>query len=335
MIITSSTSPVFIVGLPRSGSTLLSRLLNRTEDIICVNDLYFLQAVEACGGFVGKLSPDQVGKLAEMLLDVISKRSEAKNKFIGQFSLGRVHREEILAAVTDRGASGTLTWSELMQFIMGRVAEYLGKVRWADKTPQNFMHVERLASAFPATRFVFLMRDPRSVLLSFKHASGEGHDQRRYHPLAYAIYWRMAVDRYNELRPAYGKAMLLLRYEDLTGQPIVTCRILGDFLGTTIHVPPLDTLGHNSSFATRRRLALTKTETWICEKLCRTTMEQLGYTTSAAQPRLRDITELIRLSMRFSMFQLRRTIGDRDGRKRIINVLRRLLRSQSPASTPF
>jgi hypothetical protein len=221
-----------------------------------------------------------------------------------------------------------------MQFIMGRVAECLGKRRWADKTPQNFLHVERLASAFPAARFVFLMRDPRSVLLSFKHASGEGHDRRRYHPLAYAFYWRMAVDRYNELRSAYGKAMLLLRYEDLTGQPIAACRILGDFLGTAIHAPPLDTLGHNSSFATRRRSALTDTETWICEKVCRTTMEQLGYAASAAQPQLRDITELGRLSIRFSMFQLRRTIGDHDGRKRIINVLRRFLRGQSPASPP-
>lgn len=329
----AACSPIFVVGLPRSGSTLLSRLLNETSDIVCVNDLYFVQAVEADGCFSGLLTPRQVNTLAETLLHVIATRSDTNREFIGQFRLDSTQREKILAEIIGLGATGTLTWSSLMQGIMGRVAASVGKTRWADKTPQNFLHVERLCQAFPTARFIYLLRDPRAVLLSYKYASGEGHDLRRYHPLAYALYWRMAVARYHELQATYGASMLLLRYEDLTGQQEATCRRLGDFLATTITAPPMETLGHNSSFATKGRSALTDTETWICEKVCRTAMEQLGYAPSMAHPRLRDLPELIGLSLRFAFFQLRRTLGDRDGRARIMNVLRRLVKGQ-PSPVP-
>jgi hypothetical protein len=322
--------PVFVVGLPRCGSTLLSRLLNETEDILCVNDLYYVQAVQACGGLNGTLSAAQIRVLVKVLLDVIAIRSEANNSFIGQFILSRTQLAEIFSAAITASDNVKLTWSDLMQYVMNRVAYCLGKSRWADKTPQNFLHIERLAAAFPNARFVYLMRDPRAVLLSYKHASGEGHDPRRYHPLVYSLYWRTAVARYNELRSAKGVSMLLLRYEDLKNHTEETCWTLGKYLGTTITAPSLEALGNNSSFTNKRRPELTGTETWLCEKVCGRTMAQLGYAPSAIQPRLRDLPELARLSFRFSLYQVRRMLGDPDGRKRITNVLGRIVKKRYP-----
>ena len=50
-------SSIFIVGLPRSGSTLLSRLINESPDILCVNDLYYVQRVLAENADGGLLEP--------------------------------------------------------------------------------------------------------------------------------------------------------------------------------------------------------------------------------------------------------------------------------------
>lgn len=200
--------PVFVMGLPRSGSTLLSRLLNATPDILSVNDLYFLQGVFAEDAADGPLTAEAADRLASRLLEVIDTRSKAKEAFIGQLQIA----PESLASIrTEVMRSPPTEWSGLLDALLSRVAAAAGKRRWADKTPQNFYHFERLAAAFPDARFVFLFRDPRAVMASFRHAAGDGHDPRRYHPVVYALYWRSAVRWWR--RFAADTRVTMVRYE--------------------------------------------------------------------------------------------------------------------------
>lgn len=99
----------------------------------------------------------------------------------------------------DRQKRSPYEWHDLMNDLLMSVAVSAGKCRWADKTPQNFYHFYLLAERFPAARFIFLFRDPRSILASYKYARGKGHDARRYHPVVYSLYWRSAVRFYAAL----------------------------------------------------------------------------------------------------------------------------------------
>jgi hypothetical protein len=315
---------VFVMGLPRSGSTLLSRLLNDSRDIISVNDLYFLQAVLAENAEKATLTDEQTRTLTDQLLQVIDTRANAKEEFIGQFQVSPERIEEIRRTVIERQSRTPYVWHRLMDELLGAVAASAGKTRWADKTPQNFYHFQMLADCFPEARFVFLFRDPRPILASYKYASGEGHDARRYHPMVYSLYWRSAI-RFYEIVKRHPR-VTMVRYEDLLSNPAQACADLGKFLGTSIDAPQLASLGHNSSFAKGDRKTITPTEKWLCERLCSDEMTQLGYAASDVSPRLRDLPALLGVSVKFSLFQISRLVGNRDARTRIATFIRGLAR---------
>ena len=189
-------SPLFIVGLPRSGSTLLSKIINASPDILCVNDLYYLQSVLSLQAAKGKLERNTAVRLIDLILHVISLRSRAGDSFIGQISIAGPQIECIRNKITNQHLKLRFDWAALLDATLTEVALQSGKKRWADKTPQNFLHIKRLLRAFPAAQLIFIFRDPHHVLASYKYANAEGHDKRRYHPVIFSLYWRTAVRRY-------------------------------------------------------------------------------------------------------------------------------------------
>ncbi len=317
-----NTPAIFVMGLPRSGSTLLSRLLNNSKDIVSVNDLYFLQAVLAMNVASGKLSDKQTEELADLLLNVINVRANAKEEFIGQLHISADNIQKIKQTVLDKQKLKCYEWHHLMNDLLSLVAESLGKTRWADKTPQNFYHFYLLAERFPKAQFIFLLRNPQSVLASFKYASGEGHDLRRYHPIIYSLYWRSAVRFYEEVKN--HPRVMMLRYEDLLSDTTEVCSKLSAFLNTEIEVPELTSLGHNSSFVKNDRKNITSTESWICEYLCKKEMNTLNYSFQTSSFNIKDLPYLLSVSCKFVIFQAMRAFKDKESRHRMMTFMRGL-----------
>ncbi|WP_177186271.1 sulfotransferase [Nitrosomonas sp. Nm166] len=313
---------IFVMGLPRSGSTLISRLLNNSPDILSVNDLYFLQAVLAMDATSGELSHLQIVELVDLLLNVINVRSNVNEEFIGQLNITPESIQRIRQEVLSRQKHKRYEWHDLMNDLLSLVSADTGKSRWADKTPQNFYHFYLLAERFPKARFIFLFRDPRSILASYKYASGEGHDIRRYHPVVYSLYWRSAVRFYQRVKD--HPRVIMLRYEDLLSDTVNICAKLGEFLCTDINLPELTSLGHNSSFSKGDRKSITTTESWICERLCSSEMNDLCYGIQSHYPKISDVPYLLKASLQFSTFQTLRAFNDKEARKRIITFIRGL-----------
>ncbi len=61
------------------------------------------------------------------------------------------------------------TWSSLLGSIMEYNAHLFGKKIWGYNTPQDYLHLPRLQQAFPQAKFIFVMRDPREVMRSYKY----------------------------------------------------------------------------------------------------------------------------------------------------------------------
>ncbi len=318
------SAPIFVVGLPRSGSTLLSRVLNESPDILCVNDLYYLQAVLAENVTNETLAPDMVAQLLDTLLEVLITRGSANRKFIGQFELSSEQAADIREAVLSLAQTKELDWAGLMDQTLSKVAALVGKSCWADKTPQNFMHLDLLRRAFPGAKFIFLLRDPRSTLASFKFASGPGHDRRRYHPKIYALYWRTAARTLVCERGS--KDVMALRFEDLKGDVAGVSKLLSEFLNTEIPAVDLTAVGDNSSFQGRTRQPLTATETWMVQRTCNAEMVELGYKLEPASHCLADVPEMLWLTLRCGVFQLTRLLSSRNARKRIFTLAARIFR---------
>jgi hypothetical protein len=117
-------------------------------------------------------------------------------------------------------------YSEAIRQIFALYAEARGKRRYAEKTPINIMNIPLLATLFPESRFIHLIRDGRDVALSYLDTDF-GVDTV---PHA-AIYWRRFVREGRRAGRRLGPARYReVRYEELLADPERTLRELCQFV---------------------------------------------------------------------------------------------------------
>jgi len=326
----ASSPPVVIVGLPRSGSSFLAHVLSALDGWYLFDDLYPYQKAEACGAN-GALSAKQLSTF----LNGLAWETRARIKWERNFSAPKMSWEDVdgmEAAVQQAFEVESGGWNEVLQEWMVRLAQHHNCVHWGYKTPQDFMHMQELTQLFPGVKFVFIMRDPRKVMRSLKNLpnekGGDG-DRKQYHPIAYSLYWKMAYERVQAFIDSGLAPVHTIRFEELVANPTQQAEAIAEFLGTSVSAP-VDTKKGNSSFQSQRQIEMTDTESWICEKLAGSTMEQAGYGLSAATPKLGDIPELVRVSAQFTWFQAHRAITNPEKRTSILNFAKSLLLRKRP-----
>ena len=102
-------------------------------------------------------------------------------------------------------------------------ARSMGAVRWGEKTPMHRYHIPRLARWYPDAQFVGLVRHPGAVASSRERWGYDWEASLR----DWRASGRHLLDASDALPVDPG---LLLRYEDLVGDPPSTMRRLLDFL---------------------------------------------------------------------------------------------------------
>lgn len=142
---------VFVVGCPRSGTTLLRRILN-------AHSLIAIPKVEThwIPKFYKKgdgLTDD--GMVTRAFIDILL----AYHRF-PRMGIGRRELEEMLGERSD------LSFAEFVAQIFDFYGSTHGKALVGDKTPGYVRFIELLHSLFPAAKFIHLVRDGRDVGLS-------------------------------------------------------------------------------------------------------------------------------------------------------------------------
>ncbi len=325
-VVREHTPPVIVVGLPRSGSSFLSHVLSTLEGLYVFDDLYLYQRARAIGAVTGPLSPEALRGLTGYLGWTVRARIRFEDSFFKpQCTWEDVDR--MVEAVCEALSGLEARWQDLLEEWLTRLALHHGRHRWGYKTPQDFMHLETLAQTFPGVRFVFIMRDPRDMMSSMKYLRREDGDPRQYHPVAYALYWKMAHTAMAQYIGRGTAPMEVVRFEELVAEPDAVATRLGAFLGAGVRCP-VPVRGKNTSFSGRARKTVTRTERWLCERLAGEAMAQAGYPPDGARPHLRDAPDLLRTSARFSLYQCARLLTRGDARGSVGAYLRTLLRGR-------
>lgn len=319
--------PAVIVGLPRSGSTYLSYVLSQLREWYFVDDMYIVQHAQSVRAR-GPLDAEQL----ESLLAFLGRRTVRQFRIVGSGEseqLENIFTGAEVEALKDtlRAAipPGMMEWPGLLEEWMLRITRHLGRSHWGWKTPQDFHHMEILRELFPGVKFIFLIRDPRKTMASLKYVPKNDGDRRQYHPIAYAQYWKMAVEHYKRFAAVHPAEILFVRLEDVIGKPDQTVGRIAEFLGATVagKVPVREP---NSSFRGGERKGITPTEAWICARIAGEAMREAGYEVGEGKFRLRDIADFLRTTTRFAAYQTRRVITSPKGRVQILAYLKALLR---------
>ncbi len=203
----SDASPIFIVGVPRSGTTLLRMVLDAHPDVMCGPEAPWIT------GRGMKRSPN----FWDLTTFLISNKWGPVSGLTG-IDEGVIYRK--MAHVVDG--------------IMSTAARRKGKIRWAEKTPQHLLALGYLHSLFPRAKFVYIVRDGRDVALSTCKGSWKrlGFERKRVRNT-----YRNALRRWVAWNDVFLRDVaalkieyISLRYEELVAHPQDELKRLCQFL---------------------------------------------------------------------------------------------------------
>lgn len=145
-------------------------------------------------------------------------------------------RFKLDAAALDAAYEASRSRAEFIDAFAALCCSTSGKRRWAEKTPDNVLHLDYVFSRFPEARFVHLLRDGRDVACSLrthprhKVVRGKLVKLNTWRPMEEcANRWR---DSLLAVRPWLGDPRLYtVRYEDLVSEPQATIAKMLEFLG--------------------------------------------------------------------------------------------------------
>jgi hypothetical protein len=214
--------PVFIVGAPRSGTTLLQYMLRSHPDIsLPTGESHFIIPLLRSSSEYGDMrQPANIRRVLE--------RMYAQSADFLDTDLHGIHFdiEELIPYLEGRACS---SMEELISALFELNATGEGAKRWGDKTPYYVLHMKMLRERFPGAQFIHLIRDGRDCALSLIQRR---HDFRVYNTFFAAKYWEIYVEIGRKTGKELGDSNYHeVRYEDLLEAPEKTMRNICSFLG--------------------------------------------------------------------------------------------------------
>ncbi|MDY6867093.1 MAG: sulfotransferase [Chloroflexota bacterium] len=304
----TETNFIFIFGVSRSGTTLMRRILNRSDYIALSDENHFLGHLLPSEGVryrfrkFGDLTDDNnVRRLVDY---VYSKEFSQGSRLRGYLSyhwrwiIKKIDKKEFLQRVLQSDRSERALFVIMMQVF----ADYLGKPIMGEKTPEHVRYLPLLMEWFPDGKVVHMIRDPRAIFVSElrtrpQEAITTPYKQLVKFPLLLKLYlmfqitftWLGSVTRYRKYKGRYPDRYYALRFEDLVHNPEVEIKKLCDFLGVDFQDKMVEDIvvtskgyqlgkrGFDSEAANRWKNQIASwTEGWFLF-LFRKYMRELGY----------------------------------------------------------
>jgi hypothetical protein len=214
-------SAIFIGGYPRSGTTLLTSLLDSHPDLLVYpRESRFFKLILP----LFRRNPELA--LDFLVWDTAQSAWYASHLYQAGEGIGEFHAR-LHDFFQQRGASP----QALLQAIMlshARMTRQENKRAWVEKTPLNEWHARTIFSWFPKARMIYIVRDPRATfasVLGFQKIL----QQQQMNVLRFCIEWRASLQTSRHEAARYP--ILRIRYEDLVGNPQQTLLAICEFLG--------------------------------------------------------------------------------------------------------
>ena len=192
---TSSDSPIFIIGMPRTGTTLVERIISKLEGVKSAGETY-----------------DFTLAMSSVINNYIASNPDKK-------------LSSLSAALKVNYNDIALKYKNNMCGMMGEAKRYL------DKLPFNFLYCGLIKKAFPNARIIHLVRDPMDTCYAvfktlFHQSYYFSYDLDEL--AEYFIAYRRLMDHWHSLMPG---TILDVQYEELVSNPLEVSKRITDYCG--------------------------------------------------------------------------------------------------------
>lgn len=202
--------PVFIIGFPRSGTTLLDSLLRGHPD------LEVFEETDAVSSLVNRLAGP-----ADEGLSRLARLSEQEAAALRALYFEGLARRRAAQNAPEQGRPGATP---------------------VDRFALNIIYLGELCRVFPQARFILALRDPADCVLScFMQTFYETSANASFHTLEDgARLYDSVFSLWRQQAEALKPKLIQVKYESLIDDPEQACRPVLDFIGATWRPELLD-----------------------------------------------------------------------------------------------
>jgi O-antigen/teichoic acid export membrane protein len=221
----STDSPIFIVGLGRAGTTLLSRMLDAHSKIAIFPETWWYVVLDRLGCMEEFSDPWQ----SSLFFNEVWKNLSSYRDPAARIVAGEASKQPRYVGPTVR--------------VLEKLGQAYAKERhatiWGEKTPGHVLWLPQIRNLFPQARVLFMVRDPRDVLVSYDDRWNGGRRDTDYliHTAALLKYFLLHLLRH----PVFPSEQVhWVKYESLTAHPAEELEQICSFLGVDFEGSMLD-----------------------------------------------------------------------------------------------
>ncbi len=302
---TTANYPIFIVGLPRSGSTLWSRVIGAHPDLAFFAEMHYLSVwhrdFRTVLRNVGNLSEE---KNIQKLIEGIFSKQQVPGLKHGRWFWKQIRgleenglKESLLKAII---ACQDRTIGALFKIVIEEATRCQGKNRAVVKFPVYPAYLGHLVEWWPEGKIIHISRDPRSLAASKTNdpngvARLIGRHKWMSHFLPtlgkYFAVFQYMWDSHTHARFKDHPNYRLFLYEDLVSRPDQVIHELCEFCGIDFSESMLNPAAGQASSVTGQKSSgfdpsraegwkriLSPAESQFIKKITKSSMGRFGYT---------------------------------------------------------
>lgn len=222
--------PIFLVGFPRSGTTLLQSLLATQKNIYSLPETHFFRIISQF------IETDENNCIEISCLHQAFK--EIKRMIGLEFPQPVT---ELLLSMAEEKKLDQKKLFEIVVFpyLYDQVHGYaLTDIRWLEKTPSHFYVLDKILTLYPDAQIVIIIRNPIAAIYSRKKSIPQ---EKNYSVDKLAHQWNEMIKLTEDFRERYQNSIYVLKYEDLAEKTEDTMNLLCEFLNIEINADQLGT----------------------------------------------------------------------------------------------
>ncbi|MBR8826620.1 MAG: sulfotransferase [Gomphosphaeria aponina SAG 52.96 = DSM 107014] len=252
----SSENPIFVVGLSRSGTTLMTDILNRHSEVYIAPETHYFDDLRL-----------------KMESHSLNSFSAEQIKDIEDYFLAQTHKFYMSGGDPEQGWMERIELRKLAQSINNNIDAYFeaycklctkrkNKIKWGEKTPRHIFNIKEILTCYPNAKIVCMIRHPGAVVASYRDfaknewsnnervASENKRIQKSYNIITISLLWRGAFNAALTALEEFGENKIYIqRFEDLVLNPELTMEKLTKWLSLEYQPSMLEVSLVGSSYA--------------------------------------------------------------------------------------